>query len=566
MAARVIDPPVSVPIALAGRIVTMDGAASVLADGVVYSREGSITAVLPAAAPPPAGYENVPVTRTGGTVFPGLIELHNHLPYDVLSLWAVPKKFTDRDQWSGPSTPEYHRFVSGPMGVLGRDRDVVPAVVRYVEMRCLLAGTTTSQGVALASASGIVTHFRGLVRNVESTGDPLLPPAATHIADVDAADAEQFLARISGRQKLILHLAEGLDASAREHFLALHIARREWAITGNLIGIHCAALQARDFAVFGRHGGSMVWSPLSNLLLYGGTARVGAALDAGVTVALGSDWAPSGSKNLLGELKAARLAASAAGAPALSAPDLVAMVTTNPARMLGWDAQLGSLEAGKRADLIVVTGTDGDAYDTLIDATEADIALVVINGVPRCGTPALMGALGLGDGEQVRVGGGARVLNLAQVTADPQVAALSVTEALHRLETALAALPNASLAAPLAPAGLAAPVSPAGFAPAMAAAERDADPRPMLAVQGVVDNHMSARPHLPYRGHLTGASLPHARMARAAHIAAAAPQPLPALTLDPLTAVDNPGYFAALQAEPNLPAEVRDGLVARAPH
>ncbi len=52
---------------------------------------------------------------------------------------------------------------------------------------------------------------------------------------------------------------------------------------------------------------SIVWSPLSNLLLYGGTARVEAAKAAGVTIGLGSDWSPSGSKNLLGELKVAWL-------------------------------------------------------------------------------------------------------------------------------------------------------------------------------------------------------------------------------------------------------------------
>ena len=51
----------------------------------------------------------------------------------------------------------------------------------------------------------------------------------------------------------------------------------------------------------------MVWSPLSNLLLYGATARVDAAKRAGVRIGLGSDWSPSGSKNLLGELKVAWL-------------------------------------------------------------------------------------------------------------------------------------------------------------------------------------------------------------------------------------------------------------------
>jgi 5-methylthioadenosine/S-adenosylhomocysteine deaminase len=78
------------------------------------------------------------------------------------------------------------------------------------------------------------------------------------------------------------------------------------------------------------HGAGMVWSPLSNLLLYGQTARLGAARAAGVPVALGSDWAPSGSKNLLGELQAARLAAPLAGAGDVPDADLVAMATRSP--------------------------------------------------------------------------------------------------------------------------------------------------------------------------------------------------------------------------------------------
>jgi hypothetical protein len=522
---------------------TMDDQHTVLDDGVVYARDGAITAVLPAAAPAPPGYEQVTRTPTGGTICPGLIELHNHLPYDVLSLWQVPKKFGDRDKWSGASTPDYHRLISGPMGVLGRDAEVVPAVVRYVEMRCLLGGTTTSQGVALASDPGIVTHYRGLVRNVESTGDPQLLPAVTHIADVEASDAEHFLARISGHQKLILHLSEGVDDSAHRHFEALQITPGTWAITGNLIGIHCVALRPDDFAVLAAHGGSMVWSPLSNLLLYGQTANIGAALDAGVPVALGSDWAPSGSKNLLGELKVARLAAPGAGAGAgLSARDLVAMATRNPTRMLGWDEHIGSIEAGKRADLVVVEGTAGDPYDALLDATEAQIDLVVINGVPRVGTHDLMAGLGLGGGEKLSVAGQARVLNLDQPNADPDVAALSVAEAIDRLEQALAALPDASAHAPA-----------SGIAPPAG--------RALLAVDGVIDNHMSSRPHLPLHGQFTGPNLPGARTVQAI----GAPQPLPALTLDPLTAVDNPAYYKTLSHEANLPPEILDGLSALAP-
>jgi 5-methylthioadenosine/S-adenosylhomocysteine deaminase len=533
MMASPVDPGNSAPLALSGRVATMDGGHTVLDDGVIYARNGSITDVLPAGAPVPPGYENVPRISTGGTIFPGLVELHNHLPYDVLSLWSVPRLFRNRDQWSGPSTADYNRLISGPMGVLGRDVDVVPAVVRYVEVRCLLGGTTTSQGVALASDPGIVTHFRGLVRNVESTGDPQLPPAATHIADVDATDAEHFLARISGRQKLILHLAEGTDSRSRDHFQALQLSSGTWAVTPNLIGIHCVALDRDDFDVFASHGGSMVWSPLSNLLLYGKTADLGAARAAGVPIALGSDWAPSGSKNLLGELKVARLAAPAAGAD-VAARDLVEMATTTPARMLGWEAHIGSLESGKRADLIVVDGMTGDPYDALVDATEAAITLVVINGVPRCGTNALMSRLGVDGGEQIDVGGHSRVINLVQPGADPAVEALSVTEAIERLEHALAALPDAVAARHV---------------------ERvlPSSDHPLLAVAGVIDNHMSSSPHLPLRGRLTG---PDMRAPATATSAA----PLPALTLDPLTTVDDPAYYQALGTEANLPGDVRDGL------
>lgn len=532
-------------LALCGRVVTMDTTGTIIDDGVVYVRDGSIVAVQPAPAPRPAGFADVKRVRSDGTVFPGLIELHNHLPYSVLQLWPVPKPFTNRDQWSGPSTKDYRRLISGPMGVLGRRPDVVPSIVRYAEVRCLLGGTTTSQGVALASDSGIVRHFRGLVRNVESTGDPGLPAARTHIADVDATDADRFLARISGTQKLILHLSEGTDTAARQHFQALHLPDGRWAITDNLIGIHCAALTAADFDVFAGHGGSMVWSPLSNLLLYGKTADIGAAIAAGVPVALGSDWAPSGSKNLLGELKVARLAADSAGAP-ISGRQLVDMVTSTPARMLGWHDSLGSIEPGKRADLISVHGAARDPYRTLIEANEADIDLVLIDGVPRVGRSPLMTGLGITAGDQVKVGGVDRRLNLTQPDADPDVQSVSVADAIAVLEQALSDLPSATMRAT----SVAVPDRLPGGA--------------VLAVEGVIDNHMSSRPHLPWRGRLTGPDLPTAA-ADPRPAGAAPPGPLPALTLDPLTAVDNPGFYDSLKVARNLPDDIASAIAALRP-
>lgn len=538
----VIDPSTSAPVALRGRIVTMDrpSGGTVIADGVVFCRDGAIAAVQPAAEPAPPGFETVTAVSTAGTVFPGLVELHNHLPYDVLELWQVPKCYGDRDQWSGPSNPDYRRLITGPMQVLGSDPESVAAVVRWVEMRGLLGGTTTSQGVTLASDPGLISHFRGLVRNVESTDDPRLPPAVTHIADVEAADRAKFLARISGATKMILHLAEGVDTAAHNHFAALQDGNGQWAITPNLIGIHCVALTSTDFGVLATHGGSMVWSPFSNLLLYGQTADIGAAISQGVNIALGSDWSPSGSKNLLGELKVARLAAAAAGAT-LDDESLVAMATISPATMLGWDHHLGSIEAGKLADLIVVTGTTGPPHTTLVDATEADLSLVVINGVPRVGTPTLMNALGAPAGsESILVAGQQRILNLSQAGADPSVAAVSVANAETILATALAGLAD----------------HPARPTPSLPSGQI------RLAVEGLVDNEMSPRHHLPLDGKPTG---PNRRSEPSAPAARAGLPSMPALTLDPLTAIDNPAFYTAIAAERNLPTALREGLATHAP-
>ncbi|WP_232247200.1 amidohydrolase family protein [Kitasatospora azatica] len=523
--------------ALRGRIVTMDDADTVLDDGVLYLSGDTVTAVLPADAPPPEGFQAVAVLATGGTVYPGLIELHNHLPYDVLELWQVPKHYSNRSQWGG--TPEYHRLVTGPMTALGQDPRLMPAVVRYVEAKALVNGTTTSQGIALFSNAGARRMYRGLVRNVEQTDDPLLPEAASRIADVEAADATRFLARLNQPHRLLLHLAEGTDAAARAHFQALQYQPGQWAITENLVGIHCTALTAEDFKVLADHGGSMVWSPLSNLLLYGQTADIAGAKRAGVRIGLGSDWSVSGSKGLLGELKAARLASGAAGG-VFSDQELVAMATSGGAAILGWQQKLGSLQAGRYADLLVIAGTGGDPYTHLIDVQNGQISLVVIAGTPRYGTADLMQALvpvelleapGTTAPEDHR-------LNLHDDAADPVVAGLTLAEATTRLSTALADLPN--------------------HVPGAHVQERtDGAPQWRLALDEIQPTGAELRPRLPLpddSGRPSGPVLPQ--------LAAAHPDGLTALTLDRLTASHDEGFIQLLTAETNLSPAYRSALAA----
>jgi 5-methylthioadenosine/S-adenosylhomocysteine deaminase len=527
-----VDPRAGPTFALGGRVVTMNDQKQVIDHGVVYVKEGSIAAVQEASAPAPAGFEGLKVLQTKGTIYPGLIDLHDHLSYNALQLWDVPKRYTNRDQWAKGDT--YRKLVTGPMKALAHTPKYVPAVVRYVECKCLVGGTTTSQGIALSSYAGIQRFYKGVVRNVEQTDEPELPEAGTHIADVEAKDHAKFLKRLKSMDCLLLHLSEGTDDAARQHFLALQAPSGEWAVTDSLAGIHCVALEREDFEVLADAGSSMVWSPLSNLLLYGETADVSKARAAGVLVALGPDWSPSGSKNLLGELKFARLVNDLDGHD-LSDYELISLATRNAAKILRWDTQLGTVEDGKRADLLVVSGDGGDGHAHLFTRNEHDVELVVINGMPRYGASQTMRRL-LGEAaagaEEATVAGRARLAHLAQPSADPDVGGLTLKDATELLVDGLEHLPKLA---------------------------KDLVERPTLdpdATFLVLDHDdeeedIDIRPHLPSRnGDLTATV--------SDDLASATPLSdlLVPLTLDALTVFDDDRFVETLARESNLPTEV----------
>ncbi len=550
-----IDLPTGPRVAISGRVVTMDDAFTVRNDAVIYIDRGAIVAIQDRAQAPPAGFEDIPRARSGGTLYPGLIELHNHLSYNALPLWSpVPKLFQHRGQW--PDHPDYRKLISGPMRIVGEYRDaqgkpaLLAPLVRYVECKCLLGGVTTTQGIMLSSNAGVQRFYRGIVRNVERTDDPALSAAAARIPDIDAKDARAFLTRLDKEDScFLLHLSEGVtregqaDSIARRHFLALEVARDEWALNDRFAGIHAAGLLPEDFEILGEHGGSMVWSPLSNLLLYGETARVDAARRAGVRIALGSDWSPSGSKNLLGEIKVAWLYSQHVLGGALSARDIVAMATRDAAAILKWQAALGTLEAGKRADLLMIEGTKGDPYEALVKAAETSIRLVMINGIARYGTPALMKALAP-PGEKLRVGGRERALFLGQENGDPDVAAVSLSTARAALRAAFRDLPDLAreLEKPK---------------PRLARA-RDAEPVVWsLALDEIQETGIDLRPRLPFNGPGDFTGPDTNAVPRAAALLSTILQPI---ELDPLTVVDDRNFLAQIASAQNLPAAVRAGL------
>ncbi|WP_410788206.1 amidohydrolase family protein [Kribbella sp. C-35] len=116
----------------------------------------------------------------------------------------------------------------------------------------------------------------------------------------------------------------------------------------------------------------------------------GSGVAAGVRLCLGSDWGPSGTRNVLWELKVADLWNKTESV--FTDEELVRMVTSNPGAALSgvWPRPVGKLEPGALADLVVVRRSAAGTYRSVIEATESDIRLVVVGGRARYGLRSLM--------------------------------------------------------------------------------------------------------------------------------------------------------------------------------
>ncbi len=427
----------AVKFAVRGKVVTFNENSEIIEDGVVYISENTIIAVSPYTDPAPEGFKKAETINCGGTMYPGMIELHNHLSYNIIPLWDVPKAYGHRGQWG--SGDLYRKMITGPLNVLGHIDGYLQAIVRFVECRLLFSGVTTSQGITLASHGGITKLYKGIIRNVEQTDDEDLPSADTKIADID--DANKLLGHLERSSCYLLHLAEGTQEKANKHFRALQLPNSlGYAITDSLVGIHSVGLFSDDFRILGQQKGGMVWSPMSNLLLYGVTADIAAAREHGVLIGLGSDWTPSGSKNLLEEIKVAKLVSDQKGG-LFTDEELCRMTNTNAARMLKWQNHLGSLKAGSKADFLVLSGKGDKEYTRLVEARESSVMWTVIGGVPRCGVKRLMEKFDLAL-EEVRVGSITRYLYLTELSGEnPIEVNLTYDTARRSLEEGMRNLP-----------------------------------------------------------------------------------------------------------------------------
>jgi len=379
---------------LKGTIVTP---AQVLSDGAI-SIAGSQVEDVGATVAEARGS----MVETDSFIFPGLIDLHDHITWNVLPRWKPNQLFMNRYEWQ--QTAAYSMALSEPHYAISADHELACDADRFGEIKAIVGGATSVVG-GLVPTSGTNDNacILGLTRNLDIDGgfpDSVLNKEKVWyvIFPFEMSLAATVAARSgldSGAVKaLLVHAGEGkpTDAAAAREFAMLSKSGDGFLRPGVSV-IHGVAFSAADFKQMAKAGVGLIWSPRSNIELYGATTDVFAAKGAGVKIALAPDWSPTGSDGMIEELKYASIWNSAQYPQVFQSAELVNMVTAVPAQLAGADKQIGSLAKGMYADLLLIRRNSTDAYQALLHASPADVRLVVIGGVPTYGDPDLMDRL-----------------------------------------------------------------------------------------------------------------------------------------------------------------------------
>jgi len=189
----------------------------------------------------------------------------------------------------------------------------------------------------------------------------------------------------------ITHLCEGFEWEAMN---GVNILDNSGCLDRHCLLVHCLALTGRDIRKIARAGASVSWCPRSNMFMFNVTTKVRPLMRAGVNVTIGTDSSATGSYNLLEEARYARRLYREMYGEDLPAKRIFAMITRNAARAFQMEDRIGTLDAGKLADVLVLKARHDDVYENLAGASPEDIELLTLAGRPIYGETRFLDIFG----------------------------------------------------------------------------------------------------------------------------------------------------------------------------
>lgn len=332
------------------------------------------------------------VTCADAVVSPGLINPHDHITF--ANNWPIgegPDRYDHRHDWRKGLNGHSSIPTSG-----GASAEEVLAA----ELRFIMSGATSA-----ASAGG----EPGLLRNLDTSNDEGLGLAQVD-SDTFPLDDNDGIQRASGcdyggnptsaqdiqGSAYLPHIAEGINVYASNELVCTSSGATD-VIEPNTAIVHAVGAPlplAQDIA---NANAKVIWSPRSNVVLYGATAPVTMFDALGISLSLGTDWLASGSMNMLRELACAEYLDDTHFGDYFSDFDLWTMATRGAAIAVGGEASIGELAEGWTAD-IAVFAKDGEAdHGAVVRGHESKVELVLRGGEPLYGDADLLATAALGS-------------------------------------------------------------------------------------------------------------------------------------------------------------------------
>ena len=316
----------------------------------------------------------------GVFISPGFVNAHEHPPYSGGKPGPnVAPVYLNRYQWQGEGGGQYPE--------IAYSRVQTDAELYWIELRHLLAGTTTMAG------NGAVP---GLIKNVGS-GDRNIgfvyqadmktfpfPDAINKFADLPwPYDGASVIPELTDGASLespyVPHVAEGTDKISRleAKFFLDYVEENPGRRYGM---IHAVGLSKGDAKRLQELDVTVLWSPRSNLALYGDTINLPHLIDNGARVALSTDWSYSGSYNMLESFRCAKHVDNERWENRLSGREIWRMSTETPAYALNLEHTIGTLKSGFTADLAIIRAESEEPYTDLITTEVSDIVATFVDG------------------------------------------------------------------------------------------------------------------------------------------------------------------------------------------
>jgi len=362
---------------------------------ILLDEKGVITCVGCDCSSAPGAATAHTVTCANGVISPGLINSHDHITYaNNAPADSGTLRYDHRHEWrTGKNGKPEIKYSSGA----GKD------VVLAAELRFVMSGATSTV------SAGSTPH---LLRNLDTAKDKEGLPAQTVNSDTFPLDdangkmldsgctygasptTNQDIASLDAYQP---HIAEGVSQAARNELTCTSSGTQDLIEPQSAI-VHAVAVTPTEAKVIADAKAWVVWSPRSNIGLYGNTAPITLLDNMGVGIALGTDWLLSGSMNLSRELKCADELNQKYYGKHFSDFDLWRMVTTNGALAAGVERGVGLLKPGFVGDIAVFDGSTNKDHRAVIAAEPKNVALVLRGGAPLYGDDALVASGALGGG------------------------------------------------------------------------------------------------------------------------------------------------------------------------